>query len=501
MEGRESVGCGAYIRKGVKCTDNAYLTVYLALCLAVILSLALTLIDGVRRNGARLETECVTDIGLYSIMAEYHRELMKQYNLFAIDSSYGTALCGKVNTEEHLRRYLEANISYDDVFLSGFLYRDFLAINLERAELTRVSILTDGGGAVFRKTAVEAIKADAGLELLQELQAWLQVISVNGLEDGAQEAKKRELDRQIAAYDGTNVEIQENEWETVEIHNPTTDLETKKALGILKLVVDEEEKISQNILDTENLIQNRMRQNRINCGNMVQAQGCGMEQTLEKFLFQEYLLRYMGRYGAEREEDALHYQIEYLIAGNESDVENLRSVANRICVIREAANVMYLLSDETKRQEIKVAAELVCTLVALPELIPLLEGAILLGWAYAESVYDVKSLMAGGRIPLIKDEESWHYSLAGALKGDLQEKAQEGRGLGYEDYMRIFMMLTDTDTLTARAMDMVEADIRNTPGNSAFRLDGCYEAVEACIHISSAYGFQYEITRQKSYSR
>lgn len=71
---------------------NAYLTVTLALCLAVILSLFLTLIDGVRRNGARLEAECVTDIGLQSIMAEYHRELMKQYNLFAIDSSYGLSL-------------------------------------------------------------------------------------------------------------------------------------------------------------------------------------------------------------------------------------------------------------------------------------------------------------------------------------------------------------------------------------------------------------------------
>ena len=48
-------------------------------------------------------------------------------------------------------------------------------------------------------------------------------------------------------------------------------------------------------------------------------------------------------------------------------------------------------------------------------------------------------------------------------------------------------------------MNMVEADIRKTPGNAAFRLDGCYGAVEAYIRIGSAYGFQYEITRQKSY--
>ena len=148
--------------------ENGYLTVVLALCMAVILSLFLTLMDGVRRNGARLEAECVTDIGLHSIMAEYHRELMKQYNLFAIDASYGTASCSKANTEAHLKNYLTKNLSYGDILFSDVFYRDFLALRLEQANLTKVSILTDQKGAVFRKRAVEAVKADIGLDL-QEL--------------------------------------------------------------------------------------------------------------------------------------------------------------------------------------------------------------------------------------------------------------------------------------------------------------------------------------------
>ena len=81
----------------------------------------------------------------------------------------------------------------------------------------------------------------------------------------------------------------------------------------------------------------------------------------------------------------------------------------------------------------------------------------------------------------------------------MKDQTQDGGGLAYKDYLRIFMMLTDTDTLTARAMNMVEADIRKTPGNAAFRLDGCYDAVEAYIRVGSRYGFQYEIIRQKSY--
>ena len=482
---------------------NAYLTVGLSLCLAVILSLCLTLIDGVRRNGARLEIECVTDIGMHSIMAEYHRELMKQYNLFAIDSSYGTEFCSKANTEAHLRKYLSKNLDSSDVFLANLLYKDLLALNLEDAELTRVSILTDHDGAVFRKRAVAAIEADVGRGLLTQLRGWMQVVEVNGLEEGKEETEKQELDRQIgeyiSEYDGMEVETEDGEIETVEIGNPTDGLESKKSLGILKLVLEDEESISGNMVNTESLIYNRMQTMQINRGNVELEEPGEAEKLAEKFLFQEYLLRYMGRYGNESGKEALQYQIEYLIAGKNNDVDNLKSVVNRLCVLREAANAMYLWSNETKRAEIKVAAGLVCTLITLPQLTPLLEGAILLGWAYAESVYDVKSLLAGGKIPLLKDDNSWHYSLSAALEGEVGEAAEDGEGLSYQDYLRIFMMFTDTDILTARAMDMVEADIRKTPGNSAFRLDGCYEMVEARIRIGSAHGFHYEITRQKRY--
>ena len=506
---------------------NAYLTVWVTLCLTLILSLCLTLIDGVRRNGARMEVECVTEIGLQSILAEYHRELMKQYNLFAIDASYGTTLCSKINTEAHLRNYLEKNLSYEDIFLSEYLYGDFLALALKQVELKKVSILTDNKGTVFRRDAVKAIEADMGLELLQKIREWIQVIEVNGLEEGNQEQKKKQLDEEIDTYDGMKIEIEEDEWETLEIHNPTDKLEEKRREGILKLVLKDEEELSQKILNVEGLVGNRMEQGNINHGNMPQTDLNEAQQLIEKFLFQEYLLQYMGRYGTEKEGSAICYQIEYLIAGSESDIDNLRSVANRICAVREVANALYLMANEEKMTEIRIAAELVCNIITLPELIPLLEAAIVLGWAYAESIYDVKSIMAGGRIPLLKDDDSWHYDLETALAGklqdepqkgeqqdisqkgelqdksqtgELQSKTQDGEGLSYEDYLRIFMMLADTDTITIRAMNMVEADIRGTAGNAAFRLDGCYDRVEAYIQIGSSHGYEYEITREKGYN-
>lgn len=503
MENRELISYNTYHGKDAGQLQDAYLTVCLALCLAVILSLFLVLLDGVRRNGARLEAEIVAEVGLQSILAEYHRGLMEQYNLFAIDASYGTDLCSIANTEAHLRNYLKKNVSYDDIFLSGIFYRDFLALTVEQAELRRASILTDDGGAVFRKCAVEAIKADIGLELLAELQGWMQTVEANGLESGNEEQRKQELDEELAEwvseYDGTEIETEEGETATVELYNPTESLEIARRRGILRLVLGSEATLSNRTLRTDNLIMERLRRGQVNRGNMEQEALEGAEQLAEKFAFQEYLLRYMGRYGQEHEEDALRYQIEYLIAGKESDVENLRSVANRLCLLREAANAMYLASDSAKRGEIKTAATLICALILQPELLTVMEGVILLAWAYAESIYDVKTLLAGGKAPLLKNRENWHYTLTAALQGGLQDQTQEGSGLSYQDYLRIFLMSTSTDTLTGRAMNMVEADIRKVPGNLAFRLDGCYDALEALIRIGSRYGYQYEITRQKSY--
>lgn len=86
--------------------ENGYMTIYLALTLGVMISLCLALIEGCRCRGICLETECVMDIGMDSILAEYHRELFAQYNLFAVDCSYGTVHGTTKLTEEHLLEYM-----------------------------------------------------------------------------------------------------------------------------------------------------------------------------------------------------------------------------------------------------------------------------------------------------------------------------------------------------------------------------------------------------------
>lgn len=487
--------------QGKRIYGEAYLTIYLALCMTIMLSLCLTLIEGARRNAGKLETECITDMGLNSVMAEYHRELFQQYNLLAIDSSYGTAMNGITNVERHLRRYLERNMSMEDIFLEHYWYRDFLQLSLGELQLTQVSILTDDGGRVFRQQAVEAIKDDIGLSLLQEMKEWLIVVESNELTERDVFAQKQEVDRQIQEYDGIQVKVGENKWNTVQIENPTEKLEEKRKKGVLKLVIEKPEEISSRAVNLEGLIEHRMRQGKVNQGNINQENMNAEELDLfsERFFFQEYLLHYMGHYGAEKDASALQYQLEYLIAGKNNDTENLKSTVNSLLMLREAANAVYLFSDSEKCMEAELIATAVATLLTVPEIAGLLKASLLLGWAFAESLYDVKALLNGARIPLLKDAETWHFGLQGALQLDELRSSGEGKGLSYEDYIRIFLCGIGEDVLTCRAMNMVEADIRLTPGNRQFRLDGCFEGIEAYIEVKSAFGSQYEMERSKFY--
>ena len=87
-----------------KPAEGAYLTIYLSLTFGIVLSLLLALIEGATIGAVRAQAELVADLGMDSIFAEYHRELLNQYELFFIDSSYGGSNGGIGKTETHQKR-------------------------------------------------------------------------------------------------------------------------------------------------------------------------------------------------------------------------------------------------------------------------------------------------------------------------------------------------------------------------------------------------------------
>lgn len=473
---------------------KGYLTIYLSLTLMVMLSLCLTLIDGARRSTVRLETECITDTALYSIMAEYHRELFQQYNLFYIDSSYGNEYPSFYNTQNRFQYYLGKNLQVENGTYIDLVHKDLLGLEVLDAVVTRVAFATDEDGRRFQKKAAQVVLQDAGAGLVQEVLAWVGVVESQGLAEYDVETQMQTVEEEIAEIVEKQAAEDTSLW-NMDIKGPMEYVRGLISQGVLQTVLGGE-KISDEYIDVTQYISSRRKRENLNRGNWTTVQVSAMERVL----FHEYLLQYAGYYGQEKEEGRLKYQVEYLLGGHSSDRENLAYVASVLCAIRSAANAIYLYNDSDKMAVTATVADVLATAVLVPELAPIFQTALVLGWAYIEGLYDVKLLLAGGQVPLMKSAEQWHYDLDSILEGvDIQLKETEGKGLSYREYLHVLLYLANAEKLTFRFMDIMEMDIRKTAGNEDFRMDGCIECVEVNAVFRSRSGYKHEVNAKINY--
>lgn len=507
-----------------------YLTVYMTLTLAVLLSLCLTMIEGARRSAMRMQAEIITDTALRSTLAEYNRELARQYNIFALDSSYGTTVSGMNMSSSHFREYVEKNYEFDKAYFWQ-RQRDFIGAGPEEAYISGASYLTDDKGRVFRKCAVGAILDDYGITSANEVISWamspemvaadamnvsLDMTESDGKVAGAAAAERsrrqEERARQEQEYEDACRDAEEKgepapappDYTELpeEYRSPVSSVAGVANTGIMGLILDDSDNLSRRMLDQSAIISGRMEVGKINTGNLEYESSASIadEDVLEKALFGEYLIRYMGYYGNTDDGDAMWYQIEYLIAGKSIDVENLNSVTLRILMIRAGMDMLYLESDGEKKGEAELLAAAICSACMIPQMTPVLTHAILLAWAFIEARYDTRTLLMGGRIDFIKTKANWHTDLDSALAGSFGGGGSDSKsGMSYKDYLRIFMYMTDLDGLTARAMDIIESDIRLSKGNSFFRMDACMEMVECSVSIRSSFGGRASIKRKLKY--
>ena len=108
----------------------------------------------------------------------------------------------------------------------------------------------------------------------------------------------------------------------------------------------------------------------------------------------------------------------------------------------------------------------------LPPLIQAVQIGILLAWSYIESILDVRCLLAGGSIPLVKKISDWKsdVSVGEEVLKEKKEQAQSQKdGLDYREYLQILLLLVKEKTLLQRAMDVIEQNIRKE--EPAFRMN------------------------------
>ena len=490
MNSRRSLACS--VREGL---GNGYLTVFLTLILTVMLSFSMTLIVSAGENTRRFAAECVTDIGMNSILAEYHRELLEQYNVFFTDISYGTQVIAYENMTEHLKNYINHNLQGDDLFMQG-VYGNLIHMELDNIAVNGALSACEEGGISLRRQAVDAIKQDVGITYLEKTGDWLATLQSSGIMDINLLEKQKEAEKKVVELTGKKMGTLFEEEEQED--NAVTFYEA----GILNLVADREELSSREIT----LSQYASHRVHFESGGLSVPESYA-DDFWDELFFHEYLMSYTGHYGEENSGSAyekkfgLEYETEYLLAGKAKDIDNLKAVAGQILAIRGGANLIALMQDEGKKQYVQILAFSMASLLGIPEAEEVLEELLKIIWAMAEAFYDVTILLQGGRIPVIKQPGEWHYSMENALNFVRPETGQTKitDGLSYEDYLRILLCFHGKEELTMRMADVMEMNIRNTPGNENFCMDGCFEAFRVQIVYRGERDKKYTIDRTYGY--
>lgn len=472
---------------------RGYITVFLSLSLTLILSLVFTVIEGARISAIRMKFECVTDIGMNSVLAEYHRELLKQYDLLFVDTSYCGSHPDIANTEAHLRGYMQKNFQAGEG-KSLFGGKEFLAMNMGIAEILEYSIASDDGGAVLKRQVTDYMRdypVGAVLDKISGNVGFLQGAGLDSMDVGA---RRREYESQIEAIGLPKKEVEEGKFEEVPLDNPADLANAARGSGVLNLVLEDASAVSAVKVNLGEYLSHR--QGRMS-GTGVCREAVEVGGEANELVFQTYLFEKCGYYGAEMEKSLLKYQIEYMLAGEDTDWQNLEQAAKKLLLWREAANVIYILSDSAKVAEAQAMAAALAAVTLMPALMEPVKYTILFAWAYVESLQDVKTLLSGGRVPLMKTAADWKTGINAIknIKGSLAEDSG-GSGLNYKEYLQIMLFLQNAETRTERAMDIIEMDIRRTPGNARFRLDGCFDAYQARLLVNSRFGYSYEMTRR-----
>ena len=235
---------------------EGYITVYLSLTVAVILIFIITLTEGIRVQTIKFQTECVMDIGLSSTFAEYNRELLKQYGLLAIDTSYGEADTDIERTKIHLLGYMNKNLDAPgNMELAN--YRDITAVHADNATLSDVSFLSDGEGEVLKYQIVKYMKEKTGLSYIEDV--------LGTVSDSESDSKYRQLESEKNSSFGQVHEIlneinearRQEEKDEISIENPAEQVERMRHSLMLDLAVKDSSAIMRREVDLSDYISHR----------------------------------------------------------------------------------------------------------------------------------------------------------------------------------------------------------------------------------------------------
>lgn len=428
-------------------------------------------------------------IEMESLMGEYCVPLWDDYKILALDTD---------TSGENIKTDFWTNQIFQlDKKRATAKTDDFFVTKLEKVDFTELETLANADGISLERKLSLFAKLNSPFsvygrwkkveEQLHESQcvnpnveakisAGSQIVQQKIEEDSSQS-------RQTGKGSATNRQLRESPSRKNE--NLLGKMEQIRKKGILNLVISGSEDLSDKSIELSDSLMNRQR-------IRTSKKGLYRSGAEDAFLATEHYLTYLNSYGKKEQkvdrDGVLSYEAEYIVGGKASDVENLKVVCYELLAIREALNMSYLATSPQKQKECLTLATALAGGGMLPQLIEPIKISIMASWAFGESILDLRSILSGEKVPIVKDEETWTSSLSGLIGNVLggQKAKKQSEGLLYKDYLRFLILAKSTKVRAYRALDIIEKNIRLLPDYADYRIDA------AVISVTGNFTYRYK---------
>lgn len=514
------------------------ITVFLTMIFLLLFSLLGITFDHVRVMASHSYLRMAAHSAAMTIFGNYNRELYQDYGLYAYGGVNGM---GAAELEQELQSCLEDNLVCAAAGKEN-KYSDLYRFQEVQYSVKQTQLLTDS--EIFYSQLEAFLKANAVRDLSKEL---LDKVSKqaddteikdklamtkdfedgkydNLQEDDSNEDKKEKLGTK--KEDSTNTIRKKNELKTEkELQkdaakgNPLEIFSDIAKTGILSLVCDTEElkegKIEpcelserkENLQDTNSQaavdsskITDKQEVSILGKGktkaadylNQILRNSDNSDETIDKSLIEKgknkvTLISYSDQQLSsfvDEKERTTKYGLEYLVAGNQTEKDNLSSVVNRLLATRLLLNFSYVVTDAGLQSKSLATATAIAGFTGLTPVIKAVQYTILLILSFQEACIDVTALLDGCNVPLLKNATNFkmnYEEICVGTKSLFQSKAKEYQHIekkstigeiSYKQYLWIFLLFNKESTIQKRIYDLVQFDLREKY-NQSFCIDSC----------------------------
>ena len=505
--------------------ERGQITVFLSLLFLVLMMSFLFIVEGViSYSASSLGEDAVKGAG-ESIMAYYDRELFKNYHLFFLDPRQKDYIV--TDGKEFINLYFSGNsffdiycdslevtgektaVDEDGLYLKHEIrewmkYREEKEIAKVLEDIIRNTKKNDGERKECQEEVDSAetdVKKEQDEEVNQETKEEANKKDTESDLKGDVDKNTDNVENMKSDEKAASEEIEPVSEETLKERSNWKEIkETLQLLmrtGILFYAAEHLENLSSQSIPGTNLPSKRVKScsfdneqrlldkmDELSFSSLkgiksllsvdISMDGRGTLWTKDRYII-SYIEDCFSFYGSsDKKDNALLYEVEYLISGKNSDIDNLKRVANYILLLRFINNYIFTGKDTQMKMQINTMASAITGVMGMPQTMKAVQVLIRMAISYGESLLELHTLFSGGEVPLIKDKTTWNLTLK-TMGEQLRNKQIVKKGkknISYKDYLKLFLLTKgNSRTVCYRMMDIMQENIASKePG---FLMENC----------------------------